>query len=466
MMWKPVLFALIVATTPAFGQIEMDALVSTKRSLVPSRGEVVTVNIAVIGSTVTWIMDERGFQQAKVEALTVIEQEGRIVDYRKTLILSPQHADTLQRDLLHQESFLLRPGPYELSVELHDENSADTSHLYVHMPLPVADRGTGVSISDIQLMEPLDDPNGTAVPFSGSYYPPYMDKLNFYAEIYGTEKRFGKDGPFILYTQIEDDLSHAGVGAFKHVQRLKADTVVMTGQGFSIAQLPSGNYLLALEVRDKQDSLIARKEQFFQRNNSIGYDVNDTLRMIGSNFANAYVNPDTLAEFLSSMRPIANELERKMIDDRWKDKKLDLMQSFMYSFWYNRAPTEPKVAWERYHQAVILVNQQFGCRNLRGYQSDQGYIYLRYGAPNTMVDRANDLNTLPYSIWHYYRAGNYTNRKFVFYQPERSTTCWTLLHSDMPGEIMNGRWLDIIVPANADGGYTRNEVLNNFNNPH
>ena len=141
------------------------------------------------------------------------------------------------------------------------------------------------------------------------------------------------------------------------------------------------------------------------------------------------------------------------------------MRQLMYTFWYNRGPSDPKAAWEKYRQAVIYVNKKFGCRNMRGYQSDQGYIFLRYGAPNTVVDRSNETGVTPYMIWYYYRAGAYTNRRFVFYQPERSTTCWTLLTSDMTGELSNSQWLDMIVPGFADGGAKREEVLNNYNNP-
>src|SRR5690606_42042722 len=49
----------------------------------------------------------------------------QIVDFRKTMVRSPERADTLQSDFLHQERFLLQPGAYALTVELHDANLAD-----------------------------------------------------------------------------------------------------------------------------------------------------------------------------------------------------------------------------------------------------------------------------------------------------------------------------------------------------
>lgn len=460
-----VLFATLVLSATTFAQSQLDAVVEVKRFNAPGIGDRVDVNISVIGSTALWTMDERGFQQAQVEVLTVVEQDGSIVDFRKTLVRSPERADTLQGDFIHQERFALKPGGYALFVELHDKNIADTTRTYVHIPLVVVARTKDVSISDIMFTLPGGAGERPA-PFPGTYFPTGTEKLGFYAEVYGTIQKFGKEGPFLAVAQIEDYENKHVAGNFRSVQRLKADTVVPLGMEFGIGRLPTGNYQLVVEVRDRNDSVVAKKTQFFQRYNLIAYDPSDIVAgELGPNFTDVYTDADTLAEYLSSMRPVADELERKMIDDRWKDKKPDLMRQLMYTFWYNRSPNDPKAAWERYLEAVNYVNKKFGCRNKRGYQSDQGYIYLRYGAPNTVVDRANSVSALPYMIWHYYRAGRYTNRRFVFYQPERSTTCWTLLTSDMPGELNNNTWMDVLVPGNVGGNVERGEIMDNYMNP-
>lgn len=460
----PPLVALLLPVT-LFGQARLDALVETKRFLEPGKGERVDVNMTVLGSSVLWTTDERGFRQAKVEALTTVDQDGRILDFRKTLIQSPDRADTLQGDFLSKESFLLQPGAYALTVELHDANLADTTRTYVHLPLVIGDRREKISISDILFTLP-GAPHTEPTPFPGTYFPPGSNKLGYYAEIYGTTGAFGHQGPFMAVTKVENYETGEIAGNYRFVQRMKADSVVPVGSEFDIAGLPTGNYLLAVEVHDKKDSLIERRTQFFQRNNPITYDPASMVAgEMGPNFTDAFTNSDTLAEFLNSMRPIADELERKMIDDRWKDRKPDLMRQLMYSFWYNRSPANPKAAWNTYNEAVTYVNRRFGCRNMRGYQSDQGYIYLRYGAPNTVMDRSNETTAVPYMIWHFYRAGRYTDRRFVFYQPERSTTCWTLLTSDMPGELNNNRWLDMLAPGFADGGVKRDEIMDNYKNP-
>ena len=115
------------------------------------------------------------------------------------------------------------------------------------------------------------------------------------------------------------------------------------------------------------------------------------------------------------------------------------MRRFFYSFWSNRSP-DPEAAWVAYRKEVVKVNKLFGCRVMKGYETDRGYVYLKYGPPNTMMDRFNEMDAYPYTIWHYYRAGKYTNRRFVFYQPDLVSNCLVLLHSEVPGEIQNPRW--------------------------
>lgn len=473
----PILSLALVLSGPAlFAQSALDALVETKRFHVPGESDQVDVNLSIIGGTTTWLTDERGFQQAKVEALTLVEQGGTIVDYRKTVVSSPERADTLQGDFMHQERFVLPPGEYALTVELRDLVLGDTARSTFHLPLLVAQRPDAVSFSDIEFTARPDRhaEQGT-VPFAGTYYPPEVTKLGFYTEIYNAPRSLNGDSLFLVTCQIEDYDTRRVVGAFKHVQRAKAAPTVPVGMEFGIDKLPSGNYLLSVEARDRQGDLLGRQEQFFQRNNPLSYDVTQVGSAdFGPSFVDQFTDPDTLAEHLHSLRPIATEMERKIIEDRWMDKDLRVMKNFMYTFWYNRNGYDPAGEWERYRKAVVRANQLFGCRNMRGYESDQGYVYLKYGEPNTVVDRSNETSTIPYLIWHYYRAGKYTDKRFVFWQPERSTTCWALLHSEVPGELKNPRWNQMLhqtdIPWNSGGGtsvpgVSGQEVLDNYNNP-
>jgi hypothetical protein len=81
----------------------------------------------------------------------------------------------------------------------------------------------------------------------------------------------------------------------------------------------------------------------------------------------------------------------------------------------------------------------------------------------------------PYEIWHYYKLGTQTNRKFVFYNPDLVTNDFLLLHSDAQGELSNARWQMVVYKRDTQsinfddekkpGDYFGNQVNENFTNP-
>jgi GWxTD domain-containing protein len=455
LLFLSTLFCCLATVAPA----AVGVVVETKVFHVPGQGARAEVNLAVLAGTFTIAPNERGFQQGRVEVLTVVEQNGAIVTFAKTQVAGPERTDSLSTDIVHQETFLLQPGSYDLNIEVRDLQGSDTTVTRHSAPLAIGALTGAVEFGDALLAERIvpapDDPNARyghlVVPLLSDYFPPALNELNFYTEVYGTDKVFGTDGAYLLTYQIETFETRTVFANFKKVTRAKGKPVEPVMAAFDIGQLPSGNYLLAVEVRDRADELVNRKELFFQRNNRIqhNYDLAAMDQLdIDNTFAGAFSNPDTLAEHIASLRPIADPLERKIVDDRWKDRDMDLMKRFFYSFWANRS-NDPEAAWNAYRQEVIKVNKLYGCRVLKGYQTDRGMVYLKYGPPNTQMDRLNEMDSYPYTIWHYYRAGKYTNRRFVFYQPDLVSDCFELLHSEVPGELNNPRWNQILHERNV-----------------
>ncbi len=435
-------------------------VVETKVYQHPDAGPRVEVYMAFIAGTMVINMNERGFHQPRIEAITIIEQNGVIKAFSKVEVIGIERLDTLAFDLLHQEFFDLPPGSYDLSIEARDLNSTDTTATRFEAPLAVGELGQGVEISEILIAERIE-PAGEGqiskygyhvVPLISDYLPKEIVALNFYAEVYNTEKVFGADSLFLLSYQIENFEKRTVHGSFKKSTRVKSKPVEPVMAQFDIKDLASGNYLLVVEVRDRKGELITRKEHFFQRNNPKQhvYDPNALEQVdLANTFADAFTDRDTLAEHINSLRPISDPLERKMIEDRQRDRDMDFMKRFFYSFWANRAPADPETAWKDYHAQVIKVNKLFSCRIMKGYETDRGYVYLKYGAPNSMMDKFNEMGTLPYTIWHYYRAGRYSNKRFVFYQPDLANFCFQLLHSEVPGEIQNPHWNQILHNRNT-----------------
>ena len=67
-------------------------------------------------------------------------------------------------------------------------------------------------------------------------------------------------------------------------------------------------------------------------------------------------------------------------------------------------------------------------------------VYLQYGAPSRTLDRELSASEYPYEMWEYNKIGIYSNKKFIFYNPDLVNNNYRLLHSDMIGELKNPRW--------------------------
>jgi GWxTD domain-containing protein len=130
--------------------------------------------------------------------------------------------------------------------------------------------------------------------------------------------------------------------------------------------------------------------------------------------------------------------------------ELSHLQQFFYAFWEERKPADGEMAWLEYREKLAFVESEFGTRNKRGYNTDRGRIWLQYGAPNDITDRPNEPSSYPYQIWRYYKAGQWNNVRFVFYDTTLLAEDYELLHSDnIPGELRNPQWQLLLEQRNT-----------------
>ena len=144
-------------------------------------------------------------------------------------------------------------------------------------------------------------------------------------------------------------------------------------------------------------------------------------------------------------------MEKNIIDKKSNDINDTLKRQFLYSFWYNRQPENPSLAWEKYKLEVYKTDQLFSTKVRRGYETDMGRTYLKYGPPNTITDRPNEPSAYPYQIWHYYKIGKFNNKRFIFYMPDLGSNEYSTLHSTLQGEYYNRNWKTDLHRRNTPG---------------
>jgi len=438
--------------------------------LSPTDGPYVETYLSVVGQSVKFVRGTSGRYQGSVSVTVIFRQGEEIVDFAKYELLSPEIEDTTQVNFnfLDQHRYLLSNGKYDMEIIIADQNRKVKPYITTE-PILIDFPGDKVSISGIELLESFERSEKPSVinkggfdliPYVHNFFPQDVNRMMFYAEIYNSALAFGQGGPFLLSWYIESFETRSKLEKFVRNKRETAKEVIAILGEFDIADLPSGNYNLVIEIRDKENNSITSNQLFFQRSNpNVEYNLSDLAALsIENTFAGKITNEDTLNQYIKYLSPIATDLERGFINKQMKTSDLVTKQRFFLNFWMTRDNLNPDQAWEYYLGQVAKVNHSFGAIARQGYDTDRGRVYLKYGPPNIISQSYNEPAAYPYEIWQYYTLGNnQRNKKFVFYTEDIVTNEFQLVHSDAIGEISNYRWQVMIYrrtydPENLDQG--------------
>ena len=85
-----------------------------------------------------------------------------------------------------------------------------------------------------------------------------------------------------------------------------------------------------------------------------------------------------MAENISSLFPIANVRERSYASNQLTAWDLKQMKKFFCN-WVLGNPLEPETEWNKYYKGVKKANELFSANKIKGFATDRGRIYLKYG---------------------------------------------------------------------------------------
>ncbi|MEI6821496.1 MAG: GWxTD domain-containing protein [Bacteroidota bacterium] len=481
----------------------------------PTQGPFLETYLSVYGKSVNFVKNANNKFQATIEVTMIFKQNNKVKDFKKYNLLSTEVEDTLNLNFnfLDQQRFVLPNGTYDFEFSIADKNSIDApfktnNQIIIDFP---EDKINLAGIEFIESYKKSVNPTIVTksgydlIPYISDFYPDKVTKFTFYSEIYNCEKLLGKDDMFLLKYYIETSETNRTINDFvKNKRELVKPVNVIFGE-FDISKLPSGNYNLVIEVRDKENKVLSFNKVAFQRSNpSIQYDVKDLQSMdISETFVGRISDKDSLVDIIKSLYPISSDFERNFINNQIKKVDITVMQQFILNFWLQRDNFFPETAWHNYQIEVARVNANFGNKFKKGYETDRGRVYLQYGPPNQRYERPFETSkgltdegwgSVPYEIWQYYTiqkdymnrfatsnaqvspdksnsVKNYNNKKFVFYNPNLALGDYELIHSNMQGEIYDSNWEMKLSRSNdlyENTGDTKpaGKAGELFNNPH
>jgi len=431
---------------------------------VPGEGTLVETYLDFHGKSVTMSLNEDGYLQGLLEIVMIFKDGENIVSYDKKMLQTPEMLPESIVDFIDVQRFMVPPGDYTFELEITDLNDTEGETVMHTQNLTVPKAGKNLFFSDIEMVsayKKTTEPNVYSksgydlLPMvSDDYAGAAVNELMLYGELYNSDQ-MGADEMFLMVTYVADAESGEPLPETQKFERKKVGTVVPVLSKIDISEVETGDYKLVLEARDRDNEVLASRAHAFSRNKSLAkvdYENMDQEKVMTS-WVGVYDDKAELYDHLQSLRPIADGEERFNLENTFADfyeTELPILQRYFLAFWEKRNSGDSEAAWLEYKQHVDIAQRNYGTRNRRGYETDRGRVYLQYGPPVDITDRANEPSSYPYEIWRYYKADRWNNVRFVFYDPDLTGRDYTLLHCErIPGELNNPQWRLLLEQRNT-----------------
>ncbi|MBK8486045.1 MAG: GWxTD domain-containing protein [Saprospiraceae bacterium] len=375
----------------------------------------------------------------------------------KILIESPSGLEL--KPLIHQLRWAIEPGNYELETKIEDANDS-LRELTLLNTFQVKPASQSTFLSGIQLSsisKAITDSNHILFK-NGFYSEPLIyhqfnsgqNILYAYLESYKTEQLGNKYAlKFSLYKKDSSGILSLKEDWYRSRNSNAIDPFLLK---HDISSLTTGTYRLIVQILNSKS--IKTDEQFidFFRENPFWdkIEILNRSRKEDKQFFDT-LSVDLINYSIRALYPIISSLDVAVLNDLYKQKKLEEKRVFLFAYWSERSDTAKK-AFNTYLEYVRKIDELFYSGFGYGFETDRGVVYLRYGKPDDVIAEDKDNGAFPYEIWKYNKVSKtgQTNVKFLFYNPDLAGSDFRLLHSTAHGERQNKKW-EIDLYKNAPG---------------
>ena len=217
-----------------------------------------------------------------------------------------------------------------------------------------------------------------------------------------------------------------------------------------ITDITSGKYIVKYTLLNKNMKELSVQSYEFERSNDVQLSYTGDI-VLDPAFQNS-ISEDSLGYYLESIIPISRSSEIKNIMKISKTKDAGKARKYIQQYWNTTAPKNPYEAWIKYKKQVQMVERLYANNFQEGFETDRGRVYLQYGSPSNILSKEYSPSEYPYEIWTFNKIGAFSNKRFVFYNPDLVNKAYRLLHSDMVGELKNPSWPRELAKRNTSNG--------------
>ena len=401
---------------------------------------------------------------AKVRTDISFMDEYGIVMKDDHYIMQTAEASTIEQaraqNILELQRYDLTPGKYKMKVRLTELIDTNSSYTFTDT-FTVVPRNEKSIFSSLQLMDTSFASNTQSIfikngkvqlPLCANFADQNRKTLFYYTELYFPNAAMQQGIEYTITTSVSKKPLESTLYKLQQTDTVAKPGIIPVSGKFKIDVLPSGNYYLNVWLK-ADGTTICSKTLFFQRVNPKPvkpYADTSTAKQtdfqdmqvvdLSTTFVDKYTLPQVRA-ILKMLMPISTPVEKQNIEAFLDRPDFTYMRYFIYNFWKDRNPANPKEAWEEYTEKIKDVNRQFSAPGVPGDESERGHMYLKYGKPDEMVEVQNEQGVYPYEIWTYNVLPHQSSGGMIlYYRPGFMVGDYRALHSNIKGEIRNPNW--------------------------
>ena len=383
------------------------------------------------------------------------------------------------RSIIELRRYCVGNGLIKMKITLTDQ--ADTTNKFSYTDSFTISPPTDVAFfSGLQMIDTVIESSTKStfsknghqqIPACSNFFDDSKKTLHYYAELYETDQVSKGDYPLIQKVSISKKPNDTYYGNFIKKDTITPGKISLASGSFSLATLPSGNYYLNISLENNTHKTITSGNLFFQVMNlhpaeeeivkKVSDPANDTVIEnvtvldLDKTFLHKYKIGEVLA-MLKMLLPVSDPMETQNINNFLKKPDDMYMRYYIYNHFKAIDQKDPGKAWKDYSEKVIEVNKRFSEHGTKGYSTERGFMYLRYGEPTEIITIENESGTLPYEIWQYntltqMNHKDITDAIFLFYKRDDLLSDYQLLHSNVSGETQNKAWRSFLYVSGQGG---------------
>jgi GWxTD domain-containing protein len=450
--------ALVVSLTTHAQKSTLRAYMDTKQFYAPTIGNYVEVYFQFVAYSIKFKGAEGGLQAELVVSFQLKNERDSIVSQDAYRLQSPLMKDSVVDDFYDVKRIPVSAGKYTLAIEILDINS-DQPAVKASQPIVVDEFKNAITASGIETIEyakPMGDETSlffksgyTIIPRLSLNFSKELNYLPVYLEFYNTHKlpdSLCTIKQFVTNTETGQELTDLT----QFIPQRTAEVVPVL-KNMDISKVPTGKYALNYTLLSRDMKELVTTRIVFERSNDMELTVDVDKLVLDPAFQGS-ITDDSVGYYLESLIPIARPQEIKNIISILKTKDKQKQRLHIQAFWLTTAPGHVYDAWIKYKAQVQLVEKVYSTNFQEGFETDRGRVYLQYGSPTNIIVRETSPSEYPYEIWQYNKISNFSNRRFIFYNPDLVNNAYRLLHSDMLGELKNPGWSQVLSRRNTTTG--------------